>query len=85
MINIGIEAKAKGRSLLLYVLLTLGLWFGARELMTFLVDDLFKIEGLSDWLHGSIIASLPVLLCLGLFRFINSRKEPDNPSKELES
>ena len=77
LINIGIEARAKGRSLILYVIFTLALWFGARELMSFLLDDVIGVTELSNWLRELILSSLPVLLCLGLFRYLNSRKDPD--------
>ncbi|MDW3649764.1 MAG: hypothetical protein R8P61_22020 [Bacteroidia bacterium] len=77
LINIGVETRAKKRSTILYVLLALILWFGSQELILYLLGDVLKFEEPSEGFNAILVSVVSILLCLGLYGFLKSRKTPE--------
>jgi len=77
LINIGVETRAKKRSTILYVLLTLILWFGSQELIMYLMEDVFRLAEPRPGTNGILASVVSILLCLGLYAFLRKRKVPE--------
>ena len=77
LINIGVETRAKKRSTILYVILTLILWFGSQELIMYLMEDVLRLEEPSEGFNAILASVISILLCLGLYAFLRKRKVPE--------